>query len=179
MNNISINLLPPETTLNLKHQNKFKVIQRISTAALLIMVFLASVTVPLRIMQDKNFQNIDAAAKSQVETIEALRTKEISLTVLKNRLSLITKVSNDPHTQTIAYNLVNNLTSNFSVGSLQIDKNGSAAITVNFTDANSLGIFLNNVTNSIASDKLSKVIVDSLGRGPDGIYRADFKLTLK
>lgn len=179
MNSILINLLPPETALNLKHQKKFRVIQRISTIALLIMVFLASVTIPLRIMQDKNFQNIDAAAKSQVQTIEQLRKKEISLTVLKNRLSLITKVSNDPKTQTIAYNLVNELTNNLAIGSIQIDKNGAAAITINFANASSLDTFLNNITNKIASDKLSQVSIDSLGRGPDGIYRADFKLKLK
>lgn len=179
MNSISINLLPPETALNLKHQKKFRGIQRISTVALLIMVFLASVTIPLRIMQDKNFRNIDAAAKSQVQTIEQLKTKEISLTVLKNRLSLITKVSKDPKVQSNAYNLVNELTSNLAIGSIQIDKNGTAAITINFADANSLDTFLNNVTNKIASNKLSQVSVDSLGRGPDGVYRADFKLTSK
>ena len=178
MNNISINLLPPENALNLKHQKKFKVIQRISTVALLIMVFLASVTIPLRIMQDKNFQNIDAAARSQVQTIEQSRTKEIALTVLKNRISLITKVNNDPQIQTNAYNLVNEITSNLAIGSIQIDKNGLAAITLNFSDANSLSVFLNNMTSKIALDKLSQVSVDSLGRGPDGVYRADFKLTL-
>ncbi len=179
MNNISINLLPPEATLNLKQQKKFRAVQKISTAILLVMFFLASITIPFRIMQDKNFQNIDAAAKTQVQTIEELKTKEIALTILKNRLSLITKVNKDPKVQTNAYNVVNDLTKNLSVGSVQIDKNGLAAITLNFVDSNSLSLFLNNVTSAIAEDKLAKISVNSLGRGPDGIYRADFKLTIK
>ena len=180
MSNISINLLPIESTEIRTENQRRKFIQTISIVSLLTLFFLASLIVTLRILQSQNLKNITAKSLEQENKISSLRDKESTLVLLKDRLNLISKITANPSKQKQIYNLiVNEIPTTINVSSLSLDGSSNLSINAVASDSNAL----NSLFLALASDQtfkeISGVSVESLSRGRDGLFRVSLKLIAK
>lgn len=181
MAKISINLLPPEiTTQELKKANFYK-IQFAGIVVILVMVFLASLTAALRILQSRNITEVQAKLDQTKQRIVDLKGTQASLTVLKSRLTVINQYLGISSKQTSLYRLVDRLIpSSVAVNVVTIDKSGEAVLVAVVPDSLSMDNLIHNLTTKEKNDgKISQVSIESLNRGRDGLYRISFKIRPK
>ncbi len=177
MEKISINLLPTENTAALRRQRQFVMIQTVSTIFLLVMIFLASITVALRFLQSQNISSVEVKAKSAEDSVSGFKDKEIALVVLKNRLGIINQIFPKPSKQAIAYQQVSNLVpAAVSVSSLSVDAKGTVLLSLISPSGTELKALVANLSDKKNFDNFSSVEIESLTRGRDGAYRASIKM---
>lgn len=181
MQRISIDLLPLEFREKDLKNARFLKIQTIGLTAVLITIFLASLTVALAILQSQQISQIQQKLTQNEQKISDLKTTQASLLLLKNRLTAINQYLGTPSKQAQMYKLINDLLpSSVSVSSLSVDKSGEVLVLA----AASNSVALDNLINSLTSpetnqDKIQKVNIENLSRGRDGIYRISFKVKPK
>lgn len=178
MAKISINLLPPEIITQSAKKAKFYKIQAAGIAIILILVFLSSLTVAMRILQSRNIAVVQAKLTEEEQRISDMKTKEASLFLLKNRLSVIEQYLGVPSKESATYTLISGLIpSSIGVNSLSINKSGEAILMASVPDYISLDNLINNFTMKENNEgKISELSIESLSRGRDGLYRISFKV---
>lgn len=179
---ISINLLPAEYARERAKTDKLYKVQQFGTATLLALVFLASFTFVLRILQSQNIQEVEAKLNEAEGKVSDLKSKEATLFVLKNRLEAINKFSSEKSKQLAVYESVEkNLPSQISVTTVEINSLGSVLITLVAADAVSLDSFINGLMDPAAdnSDTIDKISIESLNKSRDGFYRVNMKVEAK
>lgn len=181
MGKIGINLLPEEFHTEELKRVKFYRIQTIGVATILFMVFLASLTIALRILQSQEIQQVKNSLTKSEQQISNLKTSQASLILLKNRLTTINQFLGTSSKQVQMYNLIEKLVpASVSINSISIDKAGEILILAVAPDGKSIDNFLVNlISPETAQDKISQISIDSLNRGRDGIYRISFKVKPK
>lgn len=181
MDKIKINLLPIEFTRSQIERAKFKKVQAVSIIFLLVLTAIAVAVVALRFLQSQEIEK----NKTQLETVEnliqGLKNKEVSLTVLKNRLSAINKLTSTPSKQKSLYTLISSLIpAQVSVTSVVIDKNSNLNLSITASDSTAFADFLESLTSVEKNeDRISQVIIDSLSRNKDGSLRVSLKILPK
>lgn len=181
MEKISINLLPIEFTQQQVKKAKFYKIQALGVSIILFMVFLASLTVALRILQSHNIQKVEAQVSQQEERITTFKDRQASLLILKNRLTAISQYLGVSSPQAGIYKLVNELLPpSVSISSISVNRNGEVLVSALVPDPLTLDEAVSNLTSKDKNqNKISQVSIDSLTRGKDGIYRIGFKVKPK
>lgn len=181
MTDISINLLPIEFKQEEIKRTKFYKVQTVGVAIILLMTFLASLTVALRILQSQKIFQIKSRLAQAEEKISNLKTVQASLILLKNRLTAIDQYLGTPSKQSQIYQLVTELLPvNAAVSSISVDAAGEVIILVTIPDSSAL----DNLVNSLISrdknqDKISQISLENINRGRDGIYRLNLKIKPK
>ena len=128
---LSINLLPIEYTGLQKQYEKFYKVQAFSIAIILILGFLASITVALRVFQSQQVRVAQADLDNFTNKVTNLKPKEASLVILKNRLSTIDQISSLPSKQRSLYVLVNKLLpASLQISSISIEASGDMLLTI-------------------------------------------------
>jgi len=181
MANILINLLPIEFRQAEIKRTKFNKVQAFGVAVILLMAFLASLTVALRILQSQRiFQTKNRLSQAE-EKISSLKTVQGSLVLLKNRLKAIDQYLGTPSQQSQMYQLVIGLLpANAAVSSITVDKGGEVIILATVSDPSSLeDLTTNLLSRDKNQDKISQVALESINRGRDGIYRLSLKIKPK
>lgn len=175
---ITINLIPPEIQeTELKKANFYK-IQYVGIATVLMMVFLASLTGALRILQSRSVTAVQAKLTQTEQRVSDLKNTQASLLLLKNRLAVISKYWGVPSEQSSAYQLINTLIPpSVVINSIIVDRSGGVALLALAPDS----VVLDNLVSSLTAKennegKISKVSIESLNRGRDGFYRISFKI---
>lgn len=178
MAKISINLLPIEFIQEEVKKTKFVKLQSIGVIIILIMVFLTSLTVALRILQSQNIQGFQIRVSQAEGRINEFKEAQGSLILLKNRLGVISQHLGKTSKQREVYQFIDSLIpSSISVGSVSIDKVGEASMVALARDINSLDNFIRSLTDEEESKgKISQVSIESLNLGRDGIYRINLKI---
>lgn len=181
MAKISINLLPPEFTQQELQRSKFYKVQAIGVATVLVMTFLTSLTLALRILQSANIKQVQTKLNQAEQRVLGLKSTQGSLLLLKNRLTTISQYLGTPSKQTSLYKLIDKLMpSSVSVNALSIDKTGAVVMTILAPDSLSLDNLMTNLTSAEENgDKIKEVSIESLNRGRDGIYRISLKVKAK
>src|SRR3989338_7623859 len=106
MAKISINLLPTEIiTKELKKANFYR-IQLAGIVVILIMVFLASLTVALRILQSRSITEVQAKISETEQQVSDLKDTQAALFLLKDRLTVIDKYLGISSNQSLMYKLI-------------------------------------------------------------------------
>lgn len=178
---IAINLLPAEMAVQRIKAAKFYKIQTVGVAVILIMIFLASLTIALRILQSHTISQIqDNLTKSQ-QKISDLKNTQASLFLLKNRLNAIDQYLGVPSVQSEMYKIISQLIpSSVSINSISINKGGEVLVLALIPDGNSLDELVTNLTlKENNQDKISQVSLENINRGKDGIYRLSLKIKPK
>lgn len=175
---IAINLLPVEFTQAEVKRARFVKIQTIGIGVILLMVFLSSLSVALRILQSQNIKVIQTQVDAVEQKISDLKDKQLSLLLIKNRLAVINKYLNNPSKQTTMLLLLDKLIPpSVSVNSTSIDKSGEVSILALIPDSTILDNMITNLTDkTINEGKIVEVLVDSISRGKDGVYRISLKI---
>lgn len=178
---ISINLLPPEFASQDLKQKRFYKLQIFGVAVIIVMVFLSSLTVSLRILQSQKIGQVQNELTAAEQKVSSQRDKEASLAVLKNRLSVINQYINTPSKQVSMYTLVNKLIPNsIVIATLVVDRSGSVILTAIAPDSQILDSFLTDLTNKEKNqDKIGQLEIDGLSRGRDNSFRLSLKIKPK
>lgn len=181
MEKISIDLLPLEFKTEEVKRAKFYKIQSIGIAAVLLVSFLASLVVALRVLQSQRISKTQDNLTKQEERVTKLKDTQATLILLKNRLTAINEYLGVPSKQSQMYKLINNLIpALISVTSISVSKSGDIVILATAPDGNSLDELILNLTNKDSNqNKISSVSIDNLSRGRDGIYRLSLKVKPK
>lgn len=181
MAKISINLLPPEILAEQIKGSKFYKVQLIGITVILMMVFLSSLTVALRILQNKNVVMAQAEMDAVSQQVSKLKSTEASLYILKNRLAVISKYLGVSSKQSSMYTLIDKLIPSSTVlNAVNVDKDGGVVLLLSVPDSASLDTLVTNLSQKDSNeDKIDQVSIDSLSRGRDGIYRISLKIKSK
>lgn len=178
---IAINLLPSEIIAREIKKTRFYKIQAIGVGVILVMIFLASLTIALRILQSQNITNVQASIAETEQRVSGLKNTQASLLLLKNRLSVIDKYFGVPSRQTATFELIDELIPPaVIINAININKTDEVVLLALVPDAQSLDALMNNLTEKQNNgDKIRQVSVESLSRGKDGFYRISLKIRPK
>ncbi len=181
MGKISINLLPAEFTQEEIKKGKFYKIQFIGISIILLMIFLSIVIISLRIFQSNRVRSVQIQAFEAEEKVASYSSKEASLVLLKNRLSAIQTYLGTSSKQAEMYNLVNSLLPpGLVLGAVSVGRQGAVSISALAPDAKTIDrIFSDLLDKEKNESKISKVSIEALNRGRDGIFRVSFKVEAK
>lgn len=179
MKGISINLLPTENTLIQKKSLKAWRIKLFSIVFLLVMFFLSSLTITLRVLQAQTMTKLQISAQASEEEISNLRDRESTLVLLKDRLDQIEKIKALPSKQKDIYMLVVGKLFSANVSAISIDNMGNLILSTTASDTTDLTKLLASLNNEENFEKIAEVGVDSLSRGRDGVYRMSLKIKAK
>lgn len=175
---ISINLLPPEITTQQLKRAKFYKIQAAGVAVILVLTFLTSLTLALRILQNRSIELSKAKLAQAEQRVSDLKEIQVSLLLLKNRLSVIDQYLGVLSKQNSMYQLIEELVPpSVAINAITVDATGGVLLTVLAPDAVSLDKLVNNLSVKENNEgKVSQVAIDSLNRGKDSFYRVSFKI---
>lgn len=181
MEKIRINLLPIEFTKLQVEQLKFKKVQTTGVVVILALAVLSVSTFALRFLQSRDISTVKDQLKQTEQQIQSFRPKEISLTILRDRLNTITNLTSTPSKQRSIYSLISSLTpQTVVINSIVVDKNANVVISVVASDSTFLSEYLQNLINPAKNEnQIAQVIVDSLTRNKDGSFRASLKVRPK
>ncbi|MDP3973857.1 MAG: hypothetical protein Q8P92_03410 [Candidatus Daviesbacteria bacterium] len=178
---ITINLLPHLEPKNVAAQRRFQKVQLISTLVILLLFFAVSTSFALTILQKANLDKATRQVSDSEKAVSQQQSKEVSLTVLKNRLVSIDQIQSVPSKHREIFTLVNNLTpQSIFANSLSTDKSGNLIVSFISASIVDLDLFIEDLINKDKNEgKIASVDVDSLSRGRDGIYRISLKISTK
>lgn len=181
MTKIAINLLPLEFREQDIKNAKFYKVQIFGVVTILLIVFLSSLAVALRILQSKNITQIQGKVAASEQKISDFKTTQASLFLLKNRITAINQYLGTPSSQVQIYNLINKLLpESVSLNSISVDKSGEVLMLLVAPDADSLDSLVTRLTSKeINEDKIKQVSMESINRGRDGVYRLSIKIKPK
>lgn len=176
MEKISINLLPVEFTQEEVKKSKFYKVQAISISIILILIFLSILTISLRIFQSNRIKIAQLEVAEAENRVTSKSLRQAQLLLLKNRLSAIQNYLGVSSKQAEMYTLVHNLLpSALDISSVSVGREGGVLVSALATDANTLDrIFTDLLNKEKNENKISKVSIESLNRGRDGLYRVNF-----
>lgn len=178
MPKVTINLLPEEFRLEELKRAKFYKIQSLGVIAIMSLVFMATLTIALRILQSQSIQQIQAKLTTEESKVVELKSTQASLLLLKNRLTTINQYLGVSSKQVEMYELINKLIPpSVPISSLSIDKEGNILVVTTVSSA----ALIDELTTKILSseDKIASMALESLSRGRDGVYRVTFKVKPK
>ncbi len=178
MSQIAINLLPVEFREQEIKRTKFYKLQSVGIGIIMLMVFLSSLTVALRILQSQNISQIQKRVIASEQKVSDLKTTQGSIILLKDRLTAISQYLGTPSQQSKMYKLISDLLPpTVSVGSVSVGREGDILLFVATEDSNALDQFITNlISKEKNQDKISQVSLETLSRGRDEIYRVSFKI---
>lgn len=178
MAKIAINLLPIEFTQAEVKKAKFYKIQALGVVVILLMVFLSSLTVSLRILQSHNIKGVQTEVSAREQKISGLKDRQASLLLLKNRLTTISQYLQVPSKQTTNFMLLDKLIPpSVSISSASVDKSGNIIILSLVPDSLSLNNMIDALLDKEQNNNLIKEIsLDTISRGRDGTYRVSLSI---
>ena len=180
MTRISINLLPNETAIAEQKRQKVKFVQTISVVAFLIVVFLTSVTVALRILQNQNLAQVKDQTQQEEAKVASFKDKESDLVFLKDRLRLIQDLKALPSKARQSYRLIiEQIPVGVTVSGISVDASGNLVLTAVIPSKSAFSQLFANLTSQNVTSAVTKINIDSLSRGRDGVYRMSIKIAAK
>ena len=178
-NPILINLLPQEFTKLQIEQAKYYKLRLIAVVSLMLMVFLTSVTVALRILQSRNIEAARFTLQAAETKVSQFKQTEVSLVVLKDRLDNINQIISTSSNQNDMYNLINDLIPpSVSLDLITVDRKGNVALSISGGDASTLDDFISSLVDDSKNESMiSSVEVDSFSRSRESFYRVSLKIS--
>lgn len=178
MNKISINLLPEEFRAEDLKNAKFYKTQAWGVAIILTMVFLASLTAVLRIIQNQNILQIQTKLARAEERVSGLKNTQASLYILKNRLTTINQYLETPSSQSQLYKIITKLLpASVTLNSISVSNTQEVLLLVTTPDGNAIDSLITKLTAKENNEgKISQVSIENINRGRDGIYRVNLKI---
>ena len=179
MAKFAIDLLPLEFKQESIKKAKFYRTQSIGVATILAVVFFASLTIALRVLQSQQINQINTGLTQTEARISDLQTTESSLSILKQRLTTINQYLGVSSEQVQMYNLIQKLIPPaISVTSMSVISSGEILLAATTVDDASIDLLINDLVDQEKNqNKISSVSMDNLSRGRDGIFR--ISLTIK
>lgn len=181
MTKLSINLLPIEYAQVYASNERFRKIQSVGIGILVLLVFLSSATFVLSLLQNSNVIQAQTNLQAAASTVSQFKSQEESLVLFKDRLNNLQKISSTPSQSRTMYNLINTLMPASLVPTLIVtDTSGNISLSLATTNSDDVDNFITTLIDPHNNQGLvSKVDIESLSRGRDGIYRVNLKIYTK
>lgn len=178
MAKIAINLLPPEFMAEKLKVIKFYKVQAIGVGIILVMIFLTSIIIALRIIQSRTTSLVAGRLAEAEEKATQLKSTQASLVLLKDRLKVIDQFLGIPSKQTSIYKLIDELIpSSVAVNVISIEKSGELTLLASVSDYQTLDRLINDLTNKETTQgRIKEVSIDSLNRTKESFYRISLKI---
>lgn len=179
MDKISINLLPKEVLLQRKQSSKFATINTISVAILIILVFLSSATLAMRISQNFQLNEVKNNLTLAEQDVAVFQTKEAQLAFLKKRLEVINNLTNGDVKVKAIFNLILAIIpKDINVSEINVDKSGKMVIMISTTSLSSIETLISDLSSQEKNANLVKEInLDTLSKDKDGVYRLSLNIS--
>lgn len=180
MDKISINLLPVEVILRQKQNLKVVLVNRLSVSVLLVLAFLTSALLALRISQASQLKKVSSGLALATERVDSLKEREAYAVALKARLDSIRSLSTDSKKATLFNLLISLAPANVSVSNLAVDKTGVLTVSLSAPSADALEVLIASLNNKEKNAGLvSSAELTSLSKGKDGNLRVELKIKTK
>lgn len=173
-----VNLLPQEILIERRQSSKLALVNKLSILTLLILVFFTSATLGLRFTQNQELKLNQTNLARAENRVRGLKDKETSIVALKQRLTSIQGLIGGDNKIKGIFNLVIFLTpEDVQITEATVDKNGSMSLSMTTPSLQSLETLIDNLgTKEKNSGMISKVDMDGLSLGKDGLYRFSLKV---
>lgn len=181
MNRITINLLPREVIEGQRKSAGIGFLNKISVVVLVVMVFFASVTLSIRLLQRFNLQTANQNLVLAQSKIDSLDDRENQLALIKEYLSSYKTLSTTDEKKKAVFSLVAFLAPpDVQFSDISISRDGNTVISASTTSLLSIDKLLNDLTDKQKNaDLIAKVDVDGLSLGKDSVYRFGLKITTR
>lgn len=178
MAKIAIDLLPIEFKQQDVRNSRFLKVQTVGVIVILFVIFLASLTVALRVLQSQNISRIQSNLTRSEQKVSGLKDTQDSLHVLKDRVTTINQYLGTPSEQTQIFNIVTKLLPQSGIlNSLSVSHANEVLILVSLPDGNSIDVLISRLTSSQYNEgRITQVEVENINRGRDGVYRVSLKI---
>lgn len=180
MAKITINLLPAEFLIERLKDAKFAKIQAVGVGMILLVVFLSSMTVALRVLQSQRIKQAEDKLNTAKQDVVSLQDRQVSLVALKDRLSGIQKHLGALSPQAELFIFMNDIIpGSVSISGFNIDQSGNVSFSAVFPDISMLEQVIADLTNKDKNknkNRIKEVSIENLNRGRDGLFRASFKI---
>ena len=175
---ISVNLLPAEFILEQVKKQKFYKIQYIGISVLLLVFFLSSLTISLRVLQSQKNGQIQQQFTELTQRVGTVKAKEDTIVGLKARLATISQYSDKPSTSNILYHFIDQtLSSQVAIDSFAISPNGEISLVLVLGDVGVLDNLIQTLSNKPPDNiHIDQMSVDNIGRSGDNSYRLSLRL---
>lgn len=175
---ISINLLPDEFIAEELKKGKFYRVQAIGIFIILFMIFLSMLTVSLRVFQSSGIKSSEVILANAQSKVNSHSSKQTKLVYLKNRLEVISKELGISSKQVEMYGLVESLLpTSVNVITESIGTDGKILISAVVPDPVVLDSMFSDLLNVEKNEgKISKIVVEGIGRGRDNSFRVNFTI---
>ncbi len=175
-----INLLPPEIIMMDKQAHKLNLANRFSVAMLLGLVALTSAVFGIRFFQNTTISNKNQGIVFAENKISSLKDKEGYAVFLKQRLGSIENLLKDNKKVDIFSILSSLAPVDHQLNLVTVEKNGVMVISGSTASIVSLEGFLATLqSKDKTGDLVSKIEVENLAKGRDGLYRYSLRITPK
>lgn len=177
-NLLKINLLPAEFLAAQKEAQRFRKVQFLSVFILVSLVFLSSLAIGLRVFQTQRVNAAQGALDDNSAKVGAQKQKEVQLSILKDRLAALRKLTESSSKQLEIFSVVNTLLpAQIVVNSIGIDASGNMQLSVITTDISVLQNFIDKlVSKEINEGKINEVEIASIVRSREAVYKVDLKV---
>lgn len=178
MAKITINLLPGEFLLERLKDAKFAKIQAIGVGMILLVVFLSSMTVALRVLQSQRIKQAEDELNTAKQNVASLQDRQVFLVALKDRLTSIQEHLGVLSPQAELFIFMSGIIpESVSISGFNIDQAGNVSFSAVFPDISMLEQVVADLTNRDKNqNKVKEVSIENLNRGRDGLFRASFKI---
>ncbi len=178
VNLLKINLLPAEFLAAQKEAQKFRKVQLLSISLLVLLVFLSSLAIGLRVFQTQRVSAAQSELDDNSSKVSAQKQKEAQLSILKGRLSSLRKLIANPSKQLETFNIVNTLLpAQVVVNSISVDSSGNITLSLITADISVLQNFIDKlISKEVNEGKISKIEISSLVRSREAVYKVDLKI---
>ncbi len=179
MAGILINLLPQEVLLERRQNSKLVFLNRLSVVLLIVLVFFTSATLALRIMQNSELEEANKGLVLATEEVNSFKERETQVLALKERLGLIQNLMEGDAKRKEIFNLIVFLTPpDMQISEALVDKNGNTTASFTSPSLTAVQTLINNLGDKEKNSNIvTKVQLEGLSMGKDGVYRFSLKIT--
>lgn len=179
MSKIVVNLLPNEIVIERVKLAKLANINRLSIGILVALVVLSAGIFSLRFTQNGEVVHITQSLAAEEQKITSLKDKESQVIVLKQRLGDISKLNKGDEKITDMMNLIVGATPiDVEITDVAISKEGNVTVTFSSPSNEKIEELIDNLlTQGGEIGLLSKINLEGVSLGKDGIYRFGMRIT--
>ncbi len=172
-----INLLPPETLIASRESDKVKLVNRLTFACFITLLFFTSVTLTMRFLQNLEYGKSNNNLVLAQEKFSELKEKEGYLYLLKQRLVNIQKLGADSQKTAILNTVMSLVPPDIALAVISVDKAGNVSLTATTSSLVSFNNFLESLNNKEKNSNLiSKLDLESMSVGKDEVVRFSLKI---
>ncbi len=178
---ILINLLPPEIIMRRKHNAKISLLNKVSIAALVVLIFFTSATISLRVSQSLQLKKSQSDLVYAQGQVNSLSQKGAQTALIKQKIEEIQQELGTDSKLKKSFNVITSMMPvSFKIYDMAIDRNGNINISLSSPSIFDIDSFFNDLMDPSKNGGIvSNVKLDGISWAPDSTYKFSIKILAK